>query len=78
MKIPKEMTSICANQLFRDTGGTPHSIFNEERRKYDRYVQYDKQRIGPFLTLKEYKKAAIDAYVERFRVVPTFPRPLSS
>jgi hypothetical protein len=78
-KVPKEMTRECANKLFRDTGGSPIDIFNEERRKYDRYVEYREtgQRLGPFLTLNDFKRAAIDAYVEKFRVLPTFPRPLT-
>ena len=78
-KIPKQMTSVCASQLFRDCGGVPHAIFNEERRKYDKFVRFEKsgQIIGPFLTLKDYKRAAIDTYVETFRIVPTFPRPLN-
>ena len=61
-----------AHSLWRATGGTPHYIFNEETRKYDRYVSYDNgQDLGPFLTLKAYKKAAVDAYIHAFRVVPS-------
>jgi hypothetical protein len=72
MKVPK-MSVIDAHELFRATGGSPCSIFNDARRKYERFVNYTDKRIGPFLTLKDYKRAAIDAYVHQFRVVPTFP-----
>ena len=71
MNINK-ISAVEAHGLWRATGGEPHYIFNEETRKYDRYVRYNNgQNLGPFLTLRAYKKAAVDAYVHTFRVVPS-------
>lgn len=68
---PSSISRVEANELWVATGGTPHDIFNEETRKYDRYVNYaDGQTLGPFLKLNDFKKAAIDAYVHTFRVMP--------
>ncbi len=68
-----KMTAGDAHATWRATGGTPHYVFNEETHKYDRYVGYENgQNLGPFLTLKAYKKAAVDCYIHTFRVVPTF------
>jgi hypothetical protein len=68
---PSSISRVQANELFRATGGTPHDIFNEETNKYDKYVRYSNgQNLGPFLKLNDFKKAAIDAYVHTFRVLP--------
>ena len=72
-KTPK-MSVIDANNLWRELGGEPHSIFNPETRKYEKFVrfEYNGQTIGPFKSREAYKKAAVDSYVQRFRVVPRF------
>ena len=70
MKTPK-ISALTASDFFRKTGGTPHAIFNEQTRKYEKFVRYENgQELGPFLTLPEYKKAAVTAYVQTFRVMP--------
>jgi hypothetical protein len=70
--MAKKISVIQAHSYWRATGGTPHSIFNEATRKYEKYVEYESgQKLGPFLTLTAYKKASVDAYIHTFRVVPT-------
>jgi len=70
MKTPKISNDTALN-LFRQTGGRPHRVFNEQTRKYEKFVHYENgQTLGPFLTLPEYKKAAVTAYVQKFRVLP--------
>ena len=69
----KKISATQAHEYWRATGGCPHYIFNNETNKYERYVEYSGgQKLGPFLNLNDYKKASINAYIHKFRVVPTY------
>ena len=69
---PSDISANTASQIWRATGGRPHQYFNEETRHYEKFVHYETgQTLGPFLKLNDYKKAAIDAYIHTFRVLPT-------
>lgn len=68
---PSSISRTQANQIWRATGGEPHDIFNKATRKYDKFVKYENgQTVGPFIKLNDFKKAAIDAYVHTFRLLP--------
>ena len=69
---PSSISRIQANKIWHATGGRCHDVFNEATRKYEKFVHYENgQTLGPFLKLNDFKKAAIDAYVHQFRVLPT-------
>ena len=68
---PSSISRIQANELFHACGGRSHDVFNEETRKYEKFVHFNSgQTIGPFLKLNDFKKAAINTYIHTFRVVP--------
>jgi hypothetical protein len=70
-RTPK-IDAIRAHELFKATGGDPVYIRSVETNKDERFVDYaNGTRLGPFLTLPAYKRAAVTAYVQRFRVVPS-------
>lgn len=70
-KTPK-ISVERAHELWRQINCKPYKIFNQETHKYDRFVEVEEtgQVIGPFKSLQAYKKAAVDSYVQRYRVVP--------